>query len=257
MSYASEFYVTVRSDDSANYFPDNTQSDFYIKLPYFLALSADWCVGVNQMWLDKTWYNVKDISLKFIADTEDETILQLQDGYYEDIETLINALNSLAVAKDVQLCLFTYEKMCRKVSIKVSAKYTMEISPYLANMLGTDKTSIKGKLVKVDNVSDDKKEQTISLEQSYDLHLLDKQMYVYTDIIAGQMSNDAISGLLKIVDTSQCLFGGVIYDNFISNYSRVMVDTFDVIHIKIVNAKQDVINFCGGKTVIQLHFKRQ
>ena len=63
MSYNKEFCVTVRSFDSGDYFPDNTCTDFYVRLPRPVVLNGDWTMCVSEVWLDKMWCNIKDCYL--------------------------------------------------------------------------------------------------------------------------------------------------------------------------------------------------
>lgn len=55
----SDFYITLPSDASMEIFPDNTQSSFRTKLSAPLVLSSDdWEVGLTEIFIPKTWYNV-------------------------------------------------------------------------------------------------------------------------------------------------------------------------------------------------------
>lgn len=55
----SDFYITLPSDASMKTFPENTQSSFRTKLSAPLVLSSDdWEVGLTEIFIPKTWYNV-------------------------------------------------------------------------------------------------------------------------------------------------------------------------------------------------------
>lgn len=55
----SDFYITLPSDASMEIFPDNTQSSFRTKLSAPLVLSSDdWEVGLTEIFIPKTWYNI-------------------------------------------------------------------------------------------------------------------------------------------------------------------------------------------------------
>lgn len=55
----SDFYVTLPSDASLEMFPENTQSSFRTKLSAPLMLTGDdWEVGLTEIFIPKTWYNV-------------------------------------------------------------------------------------------------------------------------------------------------------------------------------------------------------
>ena len=53
----SEFYVTLPSNSSMQYFPDNKTSNFVTKLPRTLQLDGEWEVGLAEIVYPHTWYN--------------------------------------------------------------------------------------------------------------------------------------------------------------------------------------------------------
>ena len=56
----SEFYVTLPSNSSVQYFPDNKTSNFVTKLPRTLQLDGEWEVGPPEIDYPHTWYNIND-----------------------------------------------------------------------------------------------------------------------------------------------------------------------------------------------------
>ena len=54
----SEFYVTLPSDSSMQYFPDNKTSNFVTKLSRTLQLNGEWGVGLAEIDYPHTWYNI-------------------------------------------------------------------------------------------------------------------------------------------------------------------------------------------------------
>ena len=55
----SEFYVTLPSNSSMQYFPDNKTSNFVNKLSRTLQLDEDWEVGLAEIVYPHTWYNIR------------------------------------------------------------------------------------------------------------------------------------------------------------------------------------------------------
>jgi hypothetical protein len=62
----SHFYITLPSDSSANYYPDNTIARFTTKLPERIRLEGEYEMGLAEIIYPHTWYNV---------DNEDKNIL--------------------------------------------------------------------------------------------------------------------------------------------------------------------------------------
>lgn len=55
----NNFYVTLPSNSSMDYFPKNTQSSFCTKLSSSLILSGgDWEVGLSEIFIPRSWFNV-------------------------------------------------------------------------------------------------------------------------------------------------------------------------------------------------------
>ena len=52
----SEFYVTLPSNSSVEYFPDNKTLNFVTKLSRTLQLDGEWEVGLAEIDYPHTWY---------------------------------------------------------------------------------------------------------------------------------------------------------------------------------------------------------
>src|SRR5207244_9252002 len=55
----THFYLTLPSNSSSNYYPDNTLTRFITKLPSSVSLSGDWEVALSEIHFPRTWYTVK------------------------------------------------------------------------------------------------------------------------------------------------------------------------------------------------------
>ena len=56
----SEFYVTLPSNSSMQYFPDNKTSNFVTKLSRALQLYGEWEVGLAEIDYLHAWYNIRE-----------------------------------------------------------------------------------------------------------------------------------------------------------------------------------------------------
>ena len=54
----SEFYVTLPSNSSMEYFPDNKASNFVTKPSRTLQLDGEWEVGLAEKDYPHTWYSI-------------------------------------------------------------------------------------------------------------------------------------------------------------------------------------------------------
>ena len=53
-----EFYVTLPSNASMDYFPDNTQSSYRTKLFSPIVISGQWEVALSEVFMSRNWFNV-------------------------------------------------------------------------------------------------------------------------------------------------------------------------------------------------------
>ena len=56
----SGFYVTLPSNSSMQYFPDNKTSNFLKKLPITLQLDGEWEAGLAEIDYPHTWNNIRE-----------------------------------------------------------------------------------------------------------------------------------------------------------------------------------------------------
>ena len=56
----SEFYVTLPSNSSMQYFLDNKTSNFVTKLSRTLQLDGEWEVVLAEIVYPHTWYNIRE-----------------------------------------------------------------------------------------------------------------------------------------------------------------------------------------------------
>ena len=258
MGSTNEFYLTVDSKDSLKYFKTNKCEEFYVKLPYLLNLSGEWCVSVNQIWFDKMMYNILNCALRITdqerrvnsldddvkpIDTSEsiDYIAYIPDGSYKDISDIINVLNSLCEYKSVDLCEFSYDPILCKVKVVISEGISIIMNPELCDVLGFNLGVIN---------------KSTAGDNCVNLHPVDRLIYIYTDIITQQMFGNSAKKVLKILDISNADFGQTVYDNNISNYARVAINRFDVIHFEIRDVNNHRIKTENGHVVIQLHFRK-
>jgi hypothetical protein len=94
----SHFYITLPSDSSANYYPDNTIARFVTKLPERIRLEGEYEMGLAEIIYPHTWYNVDNEDKKYwvAAISSDSNRMQtvyLPSGYCEsgaDIAAVLN-----------------------------------------------------------------------------------------------------------------------------------------------------------------------
>ena len=87
MGSEEQVYITLPSNSSMNYFPDNTLASFKTKLLSPLELHGQWEVDLVEIIYRYTWFNIYFTNNQFKSLLNDEEIIVLciPEGYYKDI----------------------------------------------------------------------------------------------------------------------------------------------------------------------------
>ena len=95
----SEFYVTLPSNSSMEYFPDNKTSNFVTKLSTTLQLDGERKVGLAEIVYQHAWYNIREGKNSVEIYTPENLYLvfktaefSIQPGYYEKVQDVIDLL---------------------------------------------------------------------------------------------------------------------------------------------------------------------
>ena len=95
----STFYVTLPSNSSMEYFPNNTLSNYGTKLPQPFDLKREWEVGLSEIQFRKTWYNLNEKESRLHVTMYDENQQFAQAfvsppvGHYEHPNVLDKKIN--------------------------------------------------------------------------------------------------------------------------------------------------------------------
>lgn len=260
MPNSNQFYLTLPSNSSKDYFPKNTVSKYTTHLPRQIRLEGDgeWEMALVEahypcsfmtvdeescIWLD---YKLVLPSIPVTLSVE-HIMLKMKPGYYKNITDLLKMINK---AKDVtQYLYFEYDKEQDRVKITTmvdgisKVHFTEALSLQLGfdpyeNVLSNDLTAI----------------WPPNLTMGLPTHL-----YVYCDLIEPQLIGDTTAPLLKIVniDRENYTHGAHKTVHFISpHYAPVMKGTFETIDIDLRDHASKKASFLFGTSYVKLHFKR-
>ena len=90
------FYLTLPSNSSMNYYPDNTLAHYTTVLAQDVDLSGRWEVGLSEIQYPYSWHNMNDYAGWIIVHKDHQTKkIDLPPGQYDTPEQLIAGLNQL------------------------------------------------------------------------------------------------------------------------------------------------------------------
>lgn len=253
----NSFYITLLSNSSVSYFPNNMTSSFFTKLPKTIKLEGEWVVGLSEFHFPCTMLNVQEHEnvlyvrkMQTIQNDTTSSIVEFKTHIpatnYTTITHLLKAFNENPLIKGQVT--FTYDEITKRVSVATSSKNLLSIttSETLSLQLGFEP--------KTNFIKENKGKYPINLYLG-----LPSQIFIYSDIIQPQIVGDVMTPLLRIVplDPTLYIYGAYKMNTFsTTHYLPVMKREFDVIEIDIRTSIGDRVPFLFGTSSIKLHFKR-
>lgn len=233
------FYVTLPSDSSLRFFPDNKVSHFITYLPVPIDLNGEWEVGLSEIIYPHAWHNINESNNAFYYDVGDGKLKKniIDVGFYESAHDIVSAIQVL-LPKTPRFTL-TYNKASKRV--KINAEQGALHLEKLGSVLGFPQNTIIRKSVKSEVEANALSAFTF--------------FYVYTDIVAPQIVGDIQAPLLRIVRVKGQT-GEVIsqyYDR--PQYLPLMRHSFQTIQIELRLNSGNFVPFQRGKVIVILHFR--
>ncbi|GBN55936.1 hypothetical protein AVEN_144764-1 [Araneus ventricosus] len=144
------FYVTLPSDSSHHFFPDNKVSNYVTQLPSPIALQGEWEVAVAEIIYPLTWHNVNNTKNLFGFDLGNGkfTSRRIPPGCYETVPDILRAMNSFR--NKIQ---FMFNSSTKKVKVKTENTAKVVFEKGLCNLLGFEPQVIEG-IVESPNFAD-------------------------------------------------------------------------------------------------------
>lgn len=240
---SEQFYLTLPSNSSYDYFPNNTVAEYVTKLPNYIELTDHWQVALMEVHYPHTFNNINGETFKFTLDPENTMPVveaSIRPGYYPNIKSLVSTINSIIGNKNkIKL---SYDRTTRKVKIDVKNGAQLWLTEPFASILGFPHATHITKVI----------------ESSYaaDINIAKSSLYIYCDIVEPQIVGDTTAPLLRIVQAEGQ--EGVMITKSFQNplYVPVGKRSFDSLEISIRDDTGMKVPFCSGRSICTLHFKR-
>ena len=252
-----EFYVTLPSNSSMDYYPDNTLSDFTTKLFKPIHLTGEWEVALTEISFPHSFYNIVEpfnvVRYSGDGSQRNQDRVTIPPGYYNDLEELFTTMhermNSLGKS-NIKLVL---NQNTQKVKVKLKNGAFIQFHPALSAMLGFEKEQPEEGQLEVVNVYMLK---THEGKLPMDLNAGMYSLYLYTDIIEDQLVGDAFAPLLRIVHMDKKGSGDVTTRTYQSpHFVKVRMKHFDTITVRVRRDTGEKIKFQRGKIVAKFCFR--
>lgn len=266
----SHFYLTLPSNSSFEYFPDNTAAHFFTKLPKDVVLDGDWEVGLSEVVFPHSWFNVPpglDIRTTCFFKDKDpprnpySTRLVIKEGYYADIYELVNTINETLTAPHTMIDDITEKDIPKFIYMRQTGKTAVRLPPWcrvmmpdaLCYILGFDVQSGRSFLT-VNNDTPHIKD--IQGQRMSSLGTGLNAMYIYCDLVEYTHVGDTLAPLLRIVDVEGEHGTTIVKEYEHPRYVPVQKKNFASLEIDIRTNTGDPMPFETGPLVVTLHFRR-
>ena len=240
------FYVTLPSNSSMNYYPNNTLTSYTTKLGQPLELEGSWEVGLAEIQYPHTWYNIRKNEAWMTVRHVTQKVrvkLDIRPGYYHNIQKLIKTIwNVKKIYEGGQWMEISVDEVAAIVKMTIKHDVEMQLSPRLQQLLGFNIYHFGTGLYFGDRVAD-------IFDGFYSL-------YVYCPLAKPRIVGDAMVPLLRVVPIK-----GDSGDVLTKTYERIHYipleqRRFETIEIYITDDTGKPVPFERGKVVVTLSFRR-
>ena len=242
-NHSTDFYLTLPSNSSLKYFPENNAAEFKTKLAQTINLRGTWEVALAEIQYCRSWTNVSDDMLFYYGTPASPRRLTIEAGYYETLEDLLDILQNKLDETVKDQIKFKYRKHIGKVQISLSNDIEIHwLDRSLSRLLGMTRKTTKGNGL---HKSDTPVPRQIP----------NPDMFVYTDAATPVLVGDSFVPLLRIVTPTGKHGERVVASYDKMHYVPVRMVNIDTLEINISSDSGNLVQFNFGRTVVKLHFR--
>jgi hypothetical protein len=256
----NHFYITLPSDSSGKYFPDNTVAHFTSRLPHRIRLDGDYEIGLAEIIYPYSWFNfineADELHTHFVKTDSGEifAMCSFPSGQYASEMLLTKGLNdkltevcSLSCNRKDLRVIFKYDEVFRKMTFTVRCDDDSEglfISEDLRMMFGFAHCGPY-------------RTGEYTAEKTYRVNDGTQLLYLYCDVAAFTAVGHEKAPLLRVCNTKG-KYGDTIRTIFTHpHYVPLARREIESIEINIKTELGKPTPFAFGKSVVTLHFRRR
>lgn len=275
-----DFYMTLLSNSSMEYYPKNKTSSFTVQLPRYIQMEDDWEVGLVEIQYPYTFYTVSEahneIELivydvtkafsKFVHDNANtqarlrdsglpstKITCKLTPGFFSSIADLVSAIDEL-VRSSTDLRIIKYDSETN--SIIIDNREVVMGGKCIDSCILSDRLNLQLGYTPGVNII------TAPVQYIPNLNFgVPDKMIIYCDIVEPQLFGDKCAKVLFTVNTlpeGEPTFGRAISSYIHSpHYIQVQANNFEAVRIDIRDVQGNLMPFQYGTLTIKLHFRQK
>lgn len=245
------FYLTLPSNSSIKYYPDNTPSHYFTKLPEPITVHGDYEAGLSEITFTNNYCNVQHgvYVASYRKSNQLQRVFGVPAGLYkapgEIVEALKLELHEALTEEEKEDVEIKYNSATKRTTVRIQGEEaSLRVSRELANFFQT-------KDIEYFTGNTYKSEKMMRLDNDYEA------VYVYTDLIEHRMVGDIKAPLLRIIPISQKDQDVVYYTFTKPHYIPLLRSHFNSVEMLLTVDTGKPISFDKGKTVVTLHIRRR
>ena len=267
--------LTLPSDSSLEYFPNNTLSHFRVQLPQELTFDGPYEVGLTQLQYPRTWFNIPEEDTIILVEQVEANLAlsyltcKIAGGTYESVDQLVKLIN-LAIQRKIKKVwrrsenfFLHYSAIENRVHFQckrgpdssdtvTSPCLRVSFSPAILLRLGFIAGFNKHRSEKPYYLRNgDVAEFTVDLDGGF------KNIYVNTDIIKQtHYVGHTLQSVLRVVPIQGRRHEMVLFEPIRIDWFPLRFNRFRQIEISLTTDLGQYVKFERGKTVVTLHIRR-
>jgi len=244
-------YLTLPSNSSYKFYPNNTKSHFTTKLHTPLSFKdLNYEVALTDIYYPHTWNNIDEDEGRMVITrlgTDFSFTSTIKNGHYNSATDLIDAINGVndltRVGPDSTPITLKWDHVTQKVHMSVARGFSIKFSKALVQILGLKRDTYEGGTYRGKYVVD--------IERGFYV------IHVYCNIIRARIVGDTCVPLLKTVPV-QGKHGDFIHISFNNpHFHPIHHSEIGDIEIDIRDDLGKNIPFNSGKVVCVLAYRRK
>ena len=258
----AHFYLTLPSNSSAHYYPNNTLTRFTPRLEKSISLTGDWEVGLVEMQYTRSWNNLfrgegrvhyMQSAMLHGKQIFVQTHIRLPPGYYESPSVIVHHINYLIQefakkSEIVNFPVFSYNNITKRLHGDISEGASLTFSPALCLMLGVESRQ---------NPITHYEDETLKFKSGSVCDVIRgfNSLLVYCNMLEHVLVGNTKVPLLRTIPISGRSGDNVHVSYDKPQYVPIQQKHFDSLEIDIRNDVGQPVPFESGKVVITLHFR--
>lgn len=250
-----EFYITLISNSSLSYYPENKTNCFTAQLPQYIMLEGEWSVALVEIQYPFTLFNITNNNNKIIVKYDGGEIeTQITPGYYSDINDVIKAINNKMKVITANDCFIELDPSTQRVKVNKDLKNHISkvvlTSVCFENRLAMQLGFEPGKNMCGYRLSPHATNINLGIPEL---------MVVYCDIVDGQILGDKFCKMLRVINTANAkmTFAQFCHKEFnLPHYVKLQSKKFETIALDIRDTNAQPMPFLFGSLTVKLHFRR-